>query len=52
MRRFALRTGGAWVLVEDVNGGVNALRDEAPTKAHTNYNCTQEFVYKSTQRKQ
>lgn len=43
MRRFALRTGGAWALVEDVGGGVNALRDEAPAKTHTNYNYTQKY---------
>lgn len=43
MRRFAPRTGGAWALVEDVGGGVNAARDEAPAKAHTNYNYTQKY---------
>lgn len=43
MRRFALRTGGAWALVEDVGGGVNALRDEAPAKTHTNHNYTQKY---------
>lgn len=43
MRRFALRTGGAWALVEDVGGGVNALRDEVPAKTYTNYNYTQKY---------
>lgn len=41
MRRFAQGTGGAWALVEDVGDGVNAVRDEVPAKAHTNYNYGQ-----------